>query len=87
MTVVFYGRVTKQTDGDKTYTPKTHCATLQELLGELSSHYGESFETFIHGNETCLILINGRGITQSGGLESPLNPGDKIDILPFVDAG
>ena len=86
MTVEFYSSITKYTNGDKTYTPKSH-PILRELLDELGGCYGESFLSFINGNETCLILINGKGIKLSGGLDSALYQGDKIEILPFVDAG
>ena len=86
LTVTFYSSVTKYTNGDKSYTPKNHL-TLRGLLKELGDHYGEGFESFINGNETCLFLINGKGIKLTGGLDSPLEQGDKVEILPFVDAG
>ena len=91
MTVTFYGRITEHTNGEKAFSPKIgameRCNTLRELLDELCSRYGESFRAFINGNETCLILLNGNGVAFSGGLDSPLKQGDKVDILPFVDAG
>ena len=91
MTVTFYGRITEYTDGEKIFTPAVptmeKCNSMRELLDELCNRYGEYFRAFINGNETCLILLNGNGIAFSGGLDSPLKQGDKIDILPFVDAG
>jgi len=87
MTVEFYSSITKHTNGDKNYTPTKNHPTLRELLDELGGCYGEGFLSFINGNETCLILINGKGIKLSGGLDSALYQGDKIEILPFVDAG
>jgi len=86
MTVTFYGSISKHTNGDKSFTPKNH-PTLQSLLDELGDNYGEGFSSFITGNETCLFLINGIGVKLTGGLDSPLKEGDKIEILPFVDAG
>jgi molybdopterin converting factor small subunit len=86
MTVTFYGGITRYTNGDKIYLPKAH-ATLRGLLEELGDYYGEQFVSFVNGNETCIILINGKGVMLSGGLESALCTGDKIEILPFVDAG
>jgi len=86
MLVTFYSSITKYTNGDKSYIPKNH-PTLRGVLEELGDYYGEGFESFINGNETCLFLINGSGIKLSGGLDSPLIQGDKIDILPFVDSG
>jgi len=88
MTVTFYGRITEYTNGDKTFTPAPGgCTNLRGLIDMMSRYYGEHFESFINGSETCLILINGSGIVFSGGLDSPVAPGDKIEILPFVDAG
>ena len=86
MTVTFYGLITRYTNGDKSYTPTAH-ATLRGLLEELGDYYGEQFFSFVSGNETCIILINGQGIMLSGGLDSALKLGDKVEILPFVDAG
>ena len=100
MIVTFYGRITEYTNGEKTFKPggssvpegepgsvPGSCRTLRGLLDELGNFYGEGFKDFLNGNETCLILLNGNGVALTGGLDSPLYPGDKIDILPFVDAG
>ena len=86
MEVIFYGIVTRYTGGDKTFSPKSH-STLRGVVDELSGFYGEEFGAFIHGDETCIFLINGQGVMMSGGLDSPVCFGDKIEILPFVDAG
>ena len=86
MTVSFYGGITRYTNGDSSYTPKVHAA-LRGLLEELGEYYGEQFVSFINEKETCIILINGKGIMLSGGPDSVLDSGDKIEILPFVDAG
>jgi len=90
MTVTFYGRVTEYTNGEKTFTPAPGVfspTTLRGFLDVLCAHYGERFESFINGNETCLILLNGNGVSYSGGVDSPVSFDDKVDILPFVDAG
>jgi len=86
MIVSFYGEITRYTNGEKSYTPKAH-STLRGLLEELGDAYGTQFTSFVNGNDSCIILINGKGIMLSGGLDSALNIGDKIKILPFVDAG
>ena len=39
------------------------------------------------GEETCFFLVNGKGIMMTGGLDTKLCPGDKIEVLPFADAG
>ena len=86
MTVEFYGRITEYTNGVKLFTPKIH-PTIDKLLNELSSHFGDKFTSFINSNEACLILVNSKGIALTGGQKTPLNEGDKIEILPFVEAG
>ena len=88
MIVSFYSKVKEYTNGENTYSPASNIhTTLRELLDELVLHYGERFEAFIYGSETCLFLVNGKGIKLSGGLDTPIKPGDKIEILPFVEAG
>jgi len=88
MTVNFYGRIKEYTNGESVYIPsiKTN-STLREILDELSSCFGNSFSNFISSNETCLFLVNGKGIAHTGGLDTPVGTGDKIEILPFVEAG
>ena len=88
MIVSFYSIVKEYTNGESTYTPQLKAnLTLRDMLDELCSNYGQRFKSFIHGNDTCLILINGNGIALTGGLDSPLKQGDKVDILPFIEAG
>jgi len=88
MTVNFYGRIKEYANGESLYTPgdKKH-STLRGLLDELSVNYGDKFNDFIYDNETCLILINSKGTAHTGGLDTPVKQGDKIEILPFVGAG
>ena len=131
MTVVFHGSITKNTNGDKSFTPGVRgsssktppggfiqaqaftedpsalrtlskkspedriCAqtfpappsTIRTLLDELGDYYGQEFISFINSSEACLILVNGKGTSLTGGLDTPISQGDKIEILPFVGAG
>ena len=84
--VIFSGPIKKYTNGEGFYEPEG-CSTLRGLFDELSRRYGEGFDSFITGNDACLILVNGKGTMMSGGLDSPLAQGDKIEILPVVIAG
>jgi len=100
MEAVFYGKIKEYTggaasftpgavsytDGATSYIPGQH-PTLRSLLDELNDHYGDGFESFVRSDETCLILVNGNGVKLSGGLETPLKQGDRIEFLPFVGAG
>jgi len=88
MTVTFYGRITEHTKGESQFTPVPgECSSLRELIDMLGNYYGENFKSFLTADETCLILINSSGIAFSGGLDTPLKQKDKVEILPFVDAG
>jgi len=92
MQITFYGNALKYTNGDKnlevaSINGATSNVSLSKLINELGEHYGTSFRDFLLGKETCLILVNGKGVQASGGLATPLNPEDKIDVLPFVGAG
>jgi molybdopterin converting factor small subunit len=61
--------------------------TLRALIDALGERFGDIFREFLLGEETCVFLVNGSGIVTTGGLNSPLQPGDKIEVLPFVDGG
>ena len=89
MNVIFYGKVTGFTNGDKSFVPESPnlFPNLRVLLDELGNRYNKEFSKFLTGSETCVILVNGKGIMLSGGLDTPINKDDKIEILPFVDAG
>jgi molybdopterin converting factor small subunit len=85
--VLFYGDALEYTNGDKSFDFTGDNLNLQKLIDKLSDHYGECFQNFLLGDETCFFLINGKGIMMTGGLNTKLNRDDKIEILPFVKAG
>jgi MoaD family protein len=64
-----------------------HVETLQVLIDELGNKFGKEFREYLLGEETCFFLVNGKSIMRTGGLKTPLKKGDKIEILPHVDAG
>ena len=86
MTVTFYGSLLEFTGRDKTYNVK-NSSNLHELVDELGRHYGEHFKNFLLGEETCFFLVNGTGLMMTGGMNTKLKSGDKIEALPFTDAG
>jgi len=86
MIVKFYAGITKYTNGEKSFSPMEH-SNIRSLFTELSNHYGEQFGSFLSSNESCIILVNGKGIKLSGGPDTLLHKDDTIEILPFVDAG
>ncbi|MCL2214356.1 MAG: MoaD/ThiS family protein [Treponema sp.] len=86
MKVLFYGNVIEYTNGDKSLEIE-HCAGLRELINKLCDHYGDRLKDFILNDETCFFLVNGKGTMMTGGLNTKLQSDDKIEILPFAEAG
>jgi len=86
MKVSFYGSVLEYTNNEKTYEAGC-CTNVNDLIDKLGLFYGEHFKNFIMGDETCFFLVNGKGIMLTGGLETKLNPDDRIELLPFTEAG
>ena len=86
MKVLFYGNVLEHTNG-KQFCDVKDCSSIRELVNALGGHFGEHFKGFLLGSETCFFLVNGKGLMMTGGLDTKLNPGDKIEVLPFADAG
>ena len=86
MTVLFYGGALEYTGGEKSYTP-TGCSDVRELVDELDSKLGGGFGDFLLDGENCFFLVNGRSIATTGGLATKLQPGDRIEVLPFIEAG
>jgi molybdopterin converting factor small subunit len=84
--VLFYGNLLDQTQGDRSHETK-NVSSIKELVDELGIHYGGSFKEFLLGNETCFFLVNGKGIMMTGGLNTGLKPDDRIEVLPFAEAG
>jgi len=86
MTVFFYGSVLEHTSGAES-TEIEVSPTLRALIDALGERFGDSFREFLLGEETCVFLVNGGGIVTTGGLNTPLQSSDKIEVLPFVDGG
>jgi molybdopterin converting factor small subunit len=86
MKVLFYGSVLGYTDGRKSYEDND-CSSVRELVKKLGEHFGEHFKNFLLGEETCFFLINGTGLMMTGGLDTKLQTGDKVEVLPFTEAG
>jgi len=86
MKVLFYGNLLEYTNNEKSYET-ADCSSILDVIDKLGAHYGEHFKDFILDKETCFFLINGKGLMFTGGLNTKLNPDDKIELLPFAHAG
>ena len=85
MTVRFFGSVLECTNGENSFEPE-HCDSMLRLIEVLSGRYGDPFAELVRSN-ACFFLVNGKGIMSSGGLDTLLSQGDRVEVLPFVDAG
>jgi len=86
MIVLFYGNLLNYTNGEKSFDV-IDCSNIRELINKLGEHFGEHLKKYLLGDETCFFLVNGTGLMMTGGLDTKLQPGDKIEVLPFADAG
>ena len=85
--VLFYGNVREYTNEEKSFAFTGACSTVRELIDTLGAHYGARFREYALGEETCFFLVNGKGLMMTGGLDTRLNAGDTIEVLPFAQAG
>lgn len=92
MAVYFLSSVQEHARGEKSFDADFgdgagQVRDLNGLIDALGARYGEDFREFILGHGNCFFLVNGGGIATTGGLSTPLSPGDKVEILPFVHGG
>jgi len=86
MIITFYGAVQEYTQGEKSFEPDEPCATLRSLIPVLLKRYGDPFKEAVD-NERFFFLVNGRAAALSGGLNTSLKQGDKIEVIPRIEAG
>ena len=84
MKVHFYGSVQKYGGGESVEVGQVE--TIGLLIEELGYKIGADFKEYLLG-ENCFFLVNGRAILGTGGLNTKVSLGDKIEILPVVEAG
>lgn len=87
--VTFYGVLTKTTSEKKT---EVEASTLREMLNRLTVKYGKHFNERIYdetGNPRRFIniYVNGRDIRFLNFLDTTLNHGDDVSIIPAVSGG
>jgi len=87
MTVSFYGGIKEKFTADEKSLEMNGVGSVRSLIDSLGEKYGDKFKDFLLGSGTCFFLVNGSGIMTTGGLATKLSPGDKVDVLPFVDGG
>lgn len=87
--VTFYGALAKVT-GEKSV--EVSGSILEEVINALSAKYGEQFDDRIYDQKGKLrrfvnVYVNGRDIRFLDHLNTQLNEGDKVSIVPAVGGG
>lgn len=87
--VTFYGALAKIT-GEKSV--EVSGSILEEVINALSAKYGEQFDDRIYDQKGKLrrfvnVYVNGRDIRFLDHLNTQLNEGDKVSVVPAVGGG
>jgi len=66
-------------------------ATMGELLEQLCARYGRTFRDAVFEGEELspfvILLVNGRNVLHTGGLDTPLSSTDVVSVFPMVAGG
>ena len=88
MEVVFFAGIKEYTDGITSVEIEPDCCPdLRSMISELGIRFGRELEAVLLGGERLLMLVNGKAVMSTGGLDTPLKQGDIIEILPVAGAG
>jgi len=87
--VTLFGALAK-TAGEKAV--EIEASTLRDAVDKLIERYGEKFESRIYDEKGKVrrfvnIYINGKDIRFLNNLETQLNDGDNVSIIPAVGGG
>ena len=85
----FIARITGEKNADIGITPGT---SIDQLLEMLASRYGQEFEESVYNTEDGLnrfvmVMVNGVDMRSFNGLETILEPGSEIQLLPAIAGG
>lgn len=88
--VLFPSALLRATGGEREV--EVLASTLTEALSALAERYGEGFRERLFdasGKPKRLLnfYVNGKNVRFLKGLETPLNDGDEVSILPSVSGG
>jgi len=87
--ITFYGTLAKITEEK---TTDIVASTLKEAISALTTKYGEQFKNKIRDEKGNLkrfinIYVNGKDIRFLDHLDTELNDGDNVSIIPAVGGG
>jgi len=91
LTVKFLGSFRHFSGTQKLTFDHKKCSTVKELIYQLDNRLPEPESTVMKQLEdprsTTLILVNGKEIGLLNGLETKLEDGDEVVLIPFVHGG
>lgn len=73
--------------------PKGAAVTVSSVLKQLAENYGKDFVEYVYDIKTeevkgfLQFLVNGRSISSFNGLDTKLEDGDMLAIIPPVGGG
>lgn len=87
--ITFYGALAKIT---REKTVEVNGSTLKAIINTLTEKYGEQFSNKIYDKRGKLrrfvnIYVNGKDVRFLGHLNTELNDGDEVSIIPAVGGG
>jgi MoaD family protein len=81
----------RQITGELACTVEEPPPTLREVLEVLSARYGTKFRNAVFAGEElsplAILLVNGRDVRHTGGLDTPIHAEDQLAVFPVVAGG
>ena len=62
-------------------------SSVRDLLIIVAARYGDELREYLFTDEGGLDSLNGRGVGVLDGLDTTLNDGDRVAILPTIGGG
>ncbi|UCD44870.1 MAG: MoaD family protein [Candidatus Bathyarchaeota archaeon] len=90
--VSFFANVRVLTEEPRATINLPEKSSILDLMHSLKNRYSEAFGGYIFAErgrlqQYVVVILNGRGIAILDGLETPLNDGDLVSVMPAVGGG
>jgi len=85
--VLYFGRLRELTEVREEKVAIEDNSSLAGLIEHAERRYGAEFLAAVNEIQGLRILINGREYTMLGGMDTVLNDGDTVVLLPPITGG
>jgi molybdopterin synthase sulfur carrier subunit len=85
--IIFFGQLRELAAARQVTFVISDGARLADLMKHLGEEYGDAFRRELSNTRHLQILINGQRHNFLGGMETPLNDGDTVVLLPPIFGG